>query len=388
MRLPMNQAVERLGLSGIRRFTAIARETPGCVLLTLGEPEFDTPEPVKEETVRSLSRNETHYPPNNGQPYLLEALSAAAAQRGLRYSAEEIILTCGATEAIFSALTAILNPGDEVIVPTPAFGLYESITGVCRGTYVPMDVSGGQFQITGEALAKAVTPRTKAIILNSPNNPTGCVYTRETLDLVAETARRTGIYVICDEVYRQLAYIDGELSFAVLHPELREQTIIVDSFSKPYAMTGWRLGWLMADGPVKAQIQKVHQFAVSSATSFTQRACVTALEGDVSAMRESYRRRRDLVYGRLVEMGMEVSKPEGAFYIFPSIKQYGIGAEEFCIRLAREGGLGLVPGNCFGTEGYVRLSYCYSEAELREGLDRLERFLRTGLGKQAYAENN
>lgn len=376
MRLPMNEAVERLQLSGIRRFTALARETPGCVLLTLGEPEYNTPEPVKEQVVRALANNETHYPPNNGQPYLLEALSGAAARRGLRYSPDEIILTCGATEALFSALAAILNPGDEVVVPTPAFGLYESITGVCRGQYVPMDVSGDGFQITREALSRALTARTKAIVLTSPNNPTGCVYTPEALDAVAEAAERTGIYVICDEVYRQLSYVDSEVSFAVLHPALREQTIVVDSFSKPYAMTGWRLGWLMADGPVKAQIQKVHQYVVSCASSITQHACVTALEGDVSAMRESYRRRRDLVYGRLTEMGMEVSRPEGAFYIFPSIRQYGMDAETFCTRLIREGGLGLVPGTCFGTEGYVRLSYCYSETELTEGLDRLERFLK------------
>ena len=377
MRLPMNGAVERLRLSGIRHFTALARETPGCVLLTLGEPEFDTPEPVKEQVLLSLSRNETHYPPNNGQPYLLEALSAAAAKRGLHYRPEEIIVTCGATEALFSALTALLNPGDEVIIPTPAFGLYESITCLCRGNYVPLDVSGSHFQITGPALSKAVTARTKAIVLTSPNNPTGCVYTSETLALVAEIAKQTGIYVICDEVYRQLAYVDRELSFAVLHPALREQTIVVDSFSKPYAMTGWRLGWLMADEPVKAQIQKVHQYAVSCAAAFTQRACVAALSEDISEMRERYRRRRDLVYGRLVEMGMEVAKPEGAFYIFPSIQQYGLDSETFCTRLIGESGLGLVPGVCFGAEGYVRLSYCYSEAELREGLDRLERFLKT-----------
>lgn len=377
MRLPMNESVERLQLSGIRRFTALARETPGCVLLTLGEPEFDTPERVKEQVLLSLSRNETHYPPNNGQPYLLDALSANAARRGLRYAPDEIILTCGATEALFSTLAALLNPGDEVVVPTPAFGLYESITGVCRGTYVPMDVSGDRFQITGEALSQAVTAKTKAIVLTSPNNPTGCVYTPESLALVAGMAQRTGIYVICDEVYRQLSYVDRELSFAALHPALREQTVIVDSFSKPYAMTGWRLGWLMADEPVKAQIQKVHQYAVSSAVSFTQRACAAALSEDVSGMRERYRARRDLVYGRLVEMGMEVTKPEGAFYIFPSVKQYGLDSETFCTRLIREGGLGLVPGTCFGTEGYVRLSYCYSEAELREGLDRLEHFLRT-----------
>lgn len=377
MRLPMNDAVVRLGMSGIRRFTALARDIPGCVLLTLGEPEFNTPEPVKEQVLLSLSRNETHYPPNNGQPFLLEALSDAAARRGLCYGPEEIVLTCGAAEALFSSLMAILNPGDEVIVPTPAFGLYESITGVCRGRYVPMDVSREEFQITKESLSAALSARTKAIVLNSPNNPTGCVYTPETLDLVADFAGKTGIFVICDEVYRQLAFVDGELSFAALYPELREQIIVVESFSKPYAMTGWRLGWLMADAPVKNQIQKVHQFAVSSAASFTQRAAAAALQEDVSGMRECYRSRRDYVFGRLVEMGLSVAKPEGAFYIFPSIEQFGLDSETFCTRLAREAGLGLVPGTCFGTDGFVRLSYCYSEDVLKTGLDRLELFLKS-----------
>ncbi len=372
----MNEAVARLQLSGIRRFTALAREVPGCILLTLGEPEFDTPEPVKAAAVQALHRNETHYPPNNGQPWLLDALSEAAARRGLRYGPDEIVLTCGATEALSSTLTAILSPGDELIVPTPAFGLYESLAGLARAAYVPLDTSRNGFQIAAEDLERALTPATKAIVLTSPNNPTGCVYTPETLRTVAAAAERTGIYVICDEVYRQLAYVDGELSFAALHPALREQTVVVDSFSKPYAMTGWRLGWLMADGPVKAQIQKVHQYAVSSAASFPQRACVAALQSDVSAMRESYRRRRDLVYRRLLDMGLEVQKPEGAFYIFPSIRKYGMGSEDFCTRLIREGGLGLVPGTCFGCEGFVRLSYCYSEQTLEEGLDRLDAFLR------------
>lgn len=375
MRLPMNEAVTGLELSGIRRFTALARQTPGCVLLTLGEPEFRTPQRIKEEVIRSLERDETHYPPNNGERYLLEALSAAAARRGLRYGPEEIVVTCGATEALFSSLMALTAPGDEVLVPMPAFGLYGAIIGLCRGNCVPVNTERNGFQISREALAGAVTARSKAIVLTSPNNPTGCIYTAESLNAVAELARRTGLYVICDDVYGQLVYAEGYRGFAARFPDLREQIIVVDSFSKPYAMTGWRLGWLMADGPVKEQIQKVHQYAVVSVTSFTQRACVAALDSDVSAMRESYRRRRDLVYNRLVEMGMEVNRPEGAFYAFPSIRKYGMGSEEFCTRLIREGGLGLVPGVCFGAEGYVRLSYCYGEAELNEGLDRLERFL-------------
>ncbi len=375
MRLPMNDALARLQLSGIRRFTAMAKKTPGCVQLTLGEPEFDTPEPVKAETVRSLARNETHYPPNNGQPYLLEALSEAASRRGLRYAPGEIILTCGATEALFSTFAALLNPGDEVIVPTPAFSLYESAVTMLRGAPVPLDTARGGFQLTEEGLRAALSPRTKAIVLNSPNNPTGCVYNERTLSLVADIAGETGLYVVCDDVYHALTYDGGTPGFAARYPALREQIIVVDSFSKPYAMTGWRLGWVMADAPVKAQIEKAHQYAVSSAASFPQRACAAALSLDVSPVRERYRRRRDLVCDRLTELGLSVTKPDGAFYIFPSIAKFGMGAEEFCTRLIREGGLALVPGTCFGAEGYARLSYCYSEAELEEGLNRLAAFL-------------
>lgn len=376
MRLPMNDAVTGLATSGIRRFTALARQTPGCLLLTLGEPEFSTPPSIKAEAIRSLDQNETHYPPNNGEDYLLNALSQEAAAQNLSYRPDEIIVTCGATEALFSTLTALLNPGDEVIVPMPAFGLYESIIRLNRGVCVPLNTAEDHFQITQAALQKAVSPRTKAIILTSPNNPSGCIYTPETMDRVAALARRTGLYVICDDVYRQLVYTEDFQRFAVRYPDLREQTVVVDSFSKPYAMTGWRLGWLMAGQPLKEQIQKVHQYAVVSVTSFTQRACKTALESDISAMRESYRSRRDLVCRRLADMGLETVRPEGAFYAFPSIAKFGMGSEEFCIRLIQEGGLGLVPGACFGGEGHVRLSYCCGEETLNQGLDRLEQFLK------------
>ena len=287
------------------------------------------------------------------------------------------MVTCGATEALLCALSGVVDVGDEVLVPIPAFGLYESLIGLCRGVYKPVDTEPCGFQLNEQALNAAVSERTKAIILTSPNNPTGCVYTKESLNAVAELVRRTGIYVICDDVYWQLSYTDSFARFAALYPDLRENIIVVESFSKPYAMTGWRLGWLAADAPVKQQLQKVHQYSVVSVTSFSQTACIAALESDVSAMRRSYRRRRDFVYKRLCEMGLPVNKPKGAFYIFPCIKQFGMSSEEFCTRLIQEGGLALVPGSCFGSEGYVRLSYCCADDQLEEGLDRLEAFLKT-----------
>ena len=372
---PMNSALLGLESSAIRRFTALAKETPGCLLLTLGEPEADTPRPVREAAAASLLEGDTHYPPNNGQPWLREGISRFEAERGIVYRPEEVLVTCGATEGIFCALTALLNPGDEVIVPIPAFGLYQSIIGLCRGRMIPLSTGEFRFQLDGEALRRAVTPRTKALILTSPNNPTGCVYSRESLAAAAQVAEETGIWVICDDVYSQLVYQEGYRPFAALYPRLKEQTVVVDSFSKPYAMTGWRLGWLMADGPAALQMAKVHQYATVSVTSFTQRAALEALRWDPAPLREIYRRRRDLACRRLKEMGMEVVEPQGAFYLFPSIRRWGMDSETFCTRLIREGGVALVPGSCFGAEGYVRLSYCCDDRTLEEGLNRLEAFL-------------
>ena len=377
MTLSMNAALDSVTPSGIRKFNALAKSTPGCLLLTLGEPEFNTPGAIKARVGESLAENMTHYPPNNGEPYLLEALSGHMAGEGLRYASDEIIVTCGATEALYATLFAMLNPGDEVIIPVPAFVLYESIVRMCRAVPVLMDTTADGFQITEERLRSCVTERTKAIVLTSPNNPTGCVLTTETLDTVARVAAETEMFVICDDVYHQLTYTDSFERFAVRHPELRAQTVVVDSYSKPYAMTGWRLGWLAADAPIKQVIQKVHQYAVVSVPAFVQQAAVEALASDISEMRETYSGRRDYVVGRLRAMGFDLFEPEGAFYVFPSIQKFGMTSEAFCERLICEGGVGLVPGIFFGTEGFVRLSFCCSQDVLEEALDRIERFIQT-----------
>ena len=282
----------------------------------------------------------------------------------------------GATEALFCALFGILNPGDEVIVPTPAFGLYESIVKLCRGVYVPLDTRETGFQITAEQLRRAVTPRTKALILTSPNNPTGCVYTHETLEAIHSVVRDAPLFILCDEVYRDLTYTDRFESFS-RYQDLRQKLIVAQSFSKPYAMTGWRVGYLMADRPVKAQLEKVHQYDVVSVPTFVQRACVKALDTDVRPMRETCRRRRDYVCARLDAMGLSYFRPEGAFYVFPSIAAYGMDSTVFCTRMMKEGKLACTPGVCFGAEGFLRISYCYGDDVLREGMDRLERFLHT-----------
>lgn len=382
MALITNTALSQLKPSGIRRITAFAKQTPGCILLTLGEPEGDTLQAVKAKVTESLAANETHYPPNNGTLALREALCAHMEKRNLHYDADEVVVTCGATEALFASLTAILNPGDEVIVPTPAFGLYESIIVANRATFVPLDTREANFQLTSDLLSAAATERTKAIVLTSPNNPTGCVLNPHSLDAVAKFAAERDVFVVCDDVYTSLVYggvYNGEdgshRGFSSCYPDLRDRIIVCDSFSKPYAMTGWRLGWVAADAPIIAEIAKIHQYMVSSVPSFVQTAAIEALKQNVFLVRESYRERRDFVLRRLKEIGLLPVEPEGAFYVFPSIEKFGISSEEFCTRLIANSGVALVPGSCFSAEGYVRLSYCCSMDDLREGLNRLERFV-------------
>ena len=377
MELTLNKAVTQVELSGIRQFTYLVRDTPGACALTIGEPDLNTPEPIKAAAKAALDDNDTHYPPGNGYPYLLEAVSRYEAEHhGLPYSTSEIIMTVGATEALAAALSTVMNPGDEVIIPTPAFGLYEALVRLRDGTPVCLPTEHNRYQIAPEELRAAITPRTKAIILTSPNNPTGCIYTRETLDAIHDLLRDRPIFVICDDVYRELVYTEGYHSFAE-YQDMRDRIIVIQSFSKPYAMTGWRLGYCMADAPIMDRIQVYHQYAVTSIPSFVQRACVQALETDVTSVRELFRKRRDYVYKRLIDMGLEVQEPEGAFYMFIHIQTFGMDSNTFCTRMLKEGLVGVIPGIHFGTEGYMRLSYCYSDADLKEGLDRIERFIKT-----------
>lgn len=376
MRESLNTAVYGAKRSAIREFSALAKATPGCVGLTLGEPDFGTPKPVRDAAKAALDAGETHYINNNGAYELREKIAAFEREKnGMDYGADEVIVTAGATEALFVALFGILNPGDEVIVPIPAFVLYEEIIKLCRGVPVFLDTAPDGFQLDGETLASLVTPRTKAIVLNTPNNPTGCVYARQSLDAVRDAVKGKPIFVICDDVYRQLVYTEDYHSFAE-YRELRGQLLIVQSFSKPYAMTGWRMGYLLADKSVKERLELLHQFMVVSTPAPFQKAAMAALDFDPAAMVEAYRRRRDFVLRRLREMELEAAEPMGAFYVFPSIQKFGLPSAEFCARMIQEAGLAAAPGNCFGGEGFIRLTYCYGDAELEEGLNRLERFVK------------
>lgn len=371
--IPLNDNLGRLKRSAIRRFTNLANETPGCVKLTIGEPDFDTPEGIRAAAWAALQDNQTHYAPNQGTLPLRRAIAGFETRRGMPCKAEQVLVTVGASEALFTALLGILNPGEEVIIPAPAFPLYESIATMAGAKIVWLDTAGADFQITEEMLAAAVTDKTKAIILNSPNNPTGCVYTEESLTAVKQAVLGKPIFVICDNVYNRLCC--GGCPDLSLDGELREQVLLVQSFSKPYAMTGWRVGYLVGPEDVISRLLLLHAAEVAAVPTFLQTACVTALETDPSEMAGVYRRRRDYVCNRLDEMGLRYPAPMGAFYVFADIARFGMDSETFCARLIKEGGVAAVPGSCFGTEGYIRLSYCCADADLQQGLDRLEAFI-------------
>lgn len=372
----MNRELLTLQPSGIRRFTALAKATPGCAMLTIGEPDFDTPASIKAACKQALDENKTHYPANAGDAVLRQAICAfEAAQNGYDYTENEVIVTHGATEALFVAMRGVLNPGDEVIVPMPAFGLYESIVRLAGAVLVPLDTSGTGFQIDEAALRAAITPKTKLLVLNSPNNPTGVVYTQRTLEGIRAAVQGKPIFVLCDDVYSRLTYAPCPL-FARFR-SLREQLLVVQSFSKPYAMTGWRMGYLMGDARVTEKLLLYHAAAVVSVASYAQDACIEALRQDVSPMTAVYRARRDRMLAALAEIGLETVRPEGAFYVFPSIAKFGLTSEQFCLRAITEGKVAAVPGSCFGAEGFIRLSYCYSTDEIDTALARLAAFVKT-----------
>ena len=371
--IPLNSNLATLKRSAIRVYTNLARQTPDCAMLTIGEPDFDTPEAVKQAACRALSQGQTHYAPNQGTAALRSAIAAYETGRGNPTAPEAVLVTVGSSQALFTTLLGILNPGEEVIVPVPAFSLYETIVTIAGGRMVPLDVSKTGFQIDEGALERLITPKTKAVILNSPNNPTGVILNEKSLAAVKRAVLGKPVFVISDNVYNQLAYAPcPDLS---LDGELKEQLLLCQSFSKPYAMTGWRLGYLVCPEYVMERLLLLSAGMIAAVPTFIQEAGITALGEDVSAMRETYRQRRDYVTGRLSGMGLDFPAPQGAFYVFVDIRKFRMTSEEFCTRLIQEGHLAAVPGSCFGVEGYIRLSYCYDDKELKRGMDRLEAFI-------------
>jgi aspartate/methionine/tyrosine aminotransferase len=376
MKEKLNQVMYSAQHSAIREFSNLAKKTPGCVALTLGEPDFDTPQMIKDEVFEAFLHHETHYIPNNGSPELREKIAEFEHEKhGYSYTADNIIVTAGAEEGVFLSLFGILNPGDEVIVPVPAFMIYEEITKMCRGKFVPLDTSDNAFQIDKKKLASLITDRTKAIVLNSPNNPTGCVLNKASLDAVHDLAKEHGLFVIADDVYQQLVYKPGCHSIAE-YEDLKDQLFLVQSFSKPYAMTGWRMGYVCMDSEIRERVELIHQFMITSTPAPFQRAAVKALDVNPEPFLEIYRKRRAFMLRRLKEIGLSVTEPDGAFYVFPSIKKFGLRSSEFCSRMIQEVKLAATPGFAFGSDDHIRLTYCYSDDELQEGMDRLEKFVR------------
>ncbi len=371
--IPMNNNLMLLQRSGIRRFTNMAKEVPDCVMLTIGEPDFPTPENIKAAACAALSQDQTHYAPNQGTAELRQAIAEYECRRGFACTPEQVLVTVGATEALATSLLGLLNPGDEVIIPTPAFSLYESLTLAAGAKPVFLDMTKTGFQITPDALAAAITDKTRALVLNSPNNPTGAVLSRSSLEAVKAALADKDIYILWDGVYSQLAY--GECPDLSLDPAVRERLLLCQSFSKPYAMTGWRVGYLIGPQAVMERLLLWHAAVLAAVPTFLQSACVEALRTDPAPMRQAYRDRRDYCCRRLKDMGLTFPEPEGAFYLFVDISRFGLSSEEFCTRMIREAAVAAVPGSCFGAEGFVRISYCCGLKELERGLNRMESFL-------------
>jgi len=373
--IPLNQNLNSLKRSQIRVYTNLAKATPGCAMLTIGEPDLDTPEDIKLAAIQALNANQTHYAPNQGTLPLREAIAKFETRRGNTVKPEQVLVTIGACQALFTALLGILNPGEEVIVPTPGFGLYESIAAIAGAKTVPLDVTKTGFQITKEGLDAVISDKTKAIIINSPCNPTGVIFNDESLAAVQEAVLGRPIFIICDNVYHDLSY--SSCPDVSCDPMLRDQMILCQSFSKPWAMTGWRIGYLTCPDYVMDRLLLLSAATITAVPTFLQEAAITALNIPIAPMKAIYEKRRNYVTGRLREMGLSFPEPEGAFYVFVNIAKFGLDSSTFCTRMIQEGLLAAVPGSCFGADDYIRLSYCYSDEELKTGLDRLEAFIAT-----------
>jgi aminotransferase len=371
--------------SGIRKFFDIAATMDDVISLGIGEPDFVTPDVILQGGIASLGRGETRYTSNSGVLELRQAIAAKwAAMYGVAYDPEgEVLVTVGGSEALYLALTAILNPGDEVIVPEPCFVSYEAEVTFAGGTPVPIATYvETTFQVTGTQIETAVTPRTKAILINYPNNPTGAVLDRERMSEIATVAERHDLLVISDEIYDRLVYAAPHTTFSSL-PGMRDRTIIVGGFSKDYAMTGWRLGFVLAPPDILAAMRKVHQYTIMSAPTTAQVAAITALtdpraEEAVLAMRDSYNIRRRLLVDGLNGIGMPVFEPRGAFYAFPDVRVSGMTSDQFAWTLLEEEQVAAVPGPAFGLggEGYMRMCYATAKDKIEEALERMHRFVR------------
>lgn len=382
MREKLSQKVLNLKSSGIRAFFDMANEIPDVISLGVGEPDFDTPWHIREAGMQALQSGKTFYTSNAGLQELRAAISSYTKRKtGLTYNPEnQIIVTVGGSEAIDLALRALLNAGDEVIYLEPGFVSYYPCIKLADGVPVPIRLTEeNRFRLKPEQLEAAVTPKSKVLILSYPNNPTGAVMEKEDLEALLPVIQKHDLIVISDEIYGELTYGVKHCSIAGL-PGMEQRTIIINGFSKSFAMTGWRLGYALGNHEIIEQMVKIHQFAVMCAPTISQYAAIEAMEqgdGDIEAMRESYDQRRKFLYHELQRLGLPCFEPQGALYMFPNIREFGLSSGEFALKLLKEEKVAVVPGDSFGEcgEGFVRISYAASLQNLKEAVNRIFRFL-------------
>ena len=383
MKYNLSKTVEEIKPSGIRKFFDIVSEMKDAISLGVGEPDFETPWHIREEGIYALEKGKTFYTSNAGLKALREEIrNYIARTQNTDYDAmSEILVTVGGSEAIDIGLRAIINPGDEVIIPQPSYVSYEPCAILAGAKPVVIDLKAeNEFRLTAQELEDAITDKTKVLILPYPNNPTGAIMERKDLEAIADVVKRHDILVMSDEIYSELTYCGKHVSIASIDG-MRERTILINGFSKSYAMTGWRLGYVCAPAPIIKQMTKIHQFAIMCAPTTSQYAAVEALKNgddDVEMMRKSYNQRRRFLMKRFNEIGLECFEPFGAFYVFPCIKEFGLTSEEFAMKFLEEEKVAVVPGTAFGRsgEGYLRISYAYSMENLKIAIDRLEDFVK------------
>ena len=382
MRDPLSKTIVNIKPSGIRKFFDIASEMKDVISLGVGEPDFDTPWHIRDEGIYSLERGRTFYTSNTGLKELRTEITHYLKRRiGVEYDPDkEVMVTVGGSEGIDVAMRAMLDPGDEVLIPQPSYVSYEPCCILAGGKPVIIELKEEhEFRLTAEELEAAITDKTKLLVLPFPNNPTGAIMERHDLEAIAKVIEAHDLYVISDEIYSELSYKGDHVSITQL-PGMRERTVLINGFSKAYAMTGWRLGYACAPEVILKQMLKIHQFAIMCAPTTSQYAAVEALKNgdeDVAEMRDAYNQRRRFLMERFREIGLKCFEPYGAFYVFPSIKEFGLSSDDFAMRFVQEEHVAVVPGTAFGAcgDGYLRISYAYSIDNLRLALERMEHFL-------------
>ena len=383
MRNPLSQTIVQIEPSGIRKFFDIVSEMKDAISLGVGEPDFDTPWHIREEGIYSLEKGRTFYTSNAGLKELKQEICRYLYRRfDVSYNPDsEVMVTVGGSEAIDIALRAMCDPGDEVLIPQPSYVSYVPCTMLAGGKPVVIELEEkDNFKLTPERLLEKITDKTKILVMPFPNNPTGAIMTKEDLASIVDIIIEKDLFVISDEIYSELTYGTDHVTIAAF-PEMKDRTILINGFSKSYAMTGWRLGYAAAPHRILEQMLKIHQFAIMCAPTTSQYAAVSALrdgDNDVQMMREAYDQRRRFVLHAFEEMGLDCFEPEGAFYAFPSIKRFGMTSDEFATRFLREEKVAVVPGTAFGAsgEGFLRVSYAYSLKNLKEALGRMANFVK------------